>query len=623
MFLFILLIALFLPSQVSGSWSGFRGDNSNSAYSARSLPEEYLPSWKKNLNGGWLDPTPAVEQGRVYVFTNGEYDFENRIQVSPSMLFCLDEVSGMEIWSREVCDSKVQLSSPAVGDGIVAVGSSNGILYAFDALNGATIFTFETLPSIYGITSSPLIVDQRLIFCSGDGVIYCMDLMGTLLWSRPSGGNIYFSSPASLDNLLYVGNDNGTLLCLSLETGVPEWSHQVEGRIRTSPVALEECILFTWSTYSGNLVVDGWLRSLNPNGSFAWEEHIGGTICSPSTDGNNIYVGTNKGEFLCLTLNGERVWTYQANGPIQSSPVSVNNGVVFISNIDMEPSHSTLYFLDKEGVEHYHYEIVPHQWVLSSPVVGQNSLIFACDNGWVYCLSPNSPMNQVSYCKPQPWYVIPGQWHIITLMALVTILCLTRSSIRPGTHNGRKISPTQSHLKVRRARLYRNRLFRYVFLGVVVLAMSGLTLYLFWALDSGNETPDDPVKNITLELDFGPEEAPINTGYRTSWTWVDAEWVEQKEEWPNDVWVFDNLSSGKNSVLSVLETALGWVDAEVRTTEYVYGVFVVSIGGVEGSREENDWLYWVNGNFANLASDRWYLEDGDVVLWKYTNMLNE
>jgi len=42
---------------------------------------------------------------------------------------------------------------------------------------------------------------------------------------------------------------------------------------------------------------------------------------------------------------------------------------------------------------------------------------------------------------------------------------------------------------------------------------------------------------------------------------------------------------------------------------------------VDNGRNGDNWLYWVNGEFANMASDVYYLEDGDVVLWKYTNEL--
>jgi len=47
------------------------------------------------------------------------------------------------------------------------------------------------------------------------------------------------------------------------------------------------------------------------------------------------------------------------------------------------------------------------------------------------------------------------------------------------------------------------------------------------------------------------------------------------------------------------------------------GVFVKSIGGVKG---EGDawWQYWVNGEHAQIASDKYMLTPGDVVLWKLT-----
>ena len=51
-------------------------------------------------------------------------------------------------------------------------------------------------------------------------------------------------------------------------------------------------------------------------------------------------------------------------------------------------------------------------------------------------------------------------------------------------------------------------------------------------------------------------------------------------------------------------------------TEYDFGIFVSSINGVESS-DDMAWIYFVNGESAQVAADQYQLESGDIVEWKY------
>jgi hypothetical protein len=57
---------------------------------------------------------------------------------------------------------------------------------------------------------------------------------------------------------------------------------------------------------------------------------------------------------------------------------------------------------------------------------------------------------------------------------------------------------------------------------------------------------------------------------------------------------------------------------EVKYKDYPgVGKYVVSINGLEQT-ETAWWLYEVNGKTLNVASDKYELQDGDVIMWKYT-----
>lgn len=110
----------------------------------------------------------------------------------------------------------------------------------------------------------------------------------------------------------------------------------------------------------------------------------------------------------------------------------------------------------------------------------------------------------------------------------------------------------------------------------------------------------------------------MNHGNLTTWTCAQGELHKECSPSEGTLWRFENISSKEGTVLDCLNEAMELIDQNIVTSEYIYGTFVVSIAGVENGRSHNNWLYWVNDEFANMASDEYHLEDGDVVLWKYS-----
>ena len=641
-----LIIASLFSAASSGQWSDFRGGEKNWGFSDRTLPEFLNISWETNLTGGWIDPSPAICDGKVYILTNGEYDFTDRRQVDPSTLVCLEERSGDTLWSVKVSDSKVQLSSPTVDGDVVAVGSSDGNLYAFNAASGTARFKFSSGSSTFGITSSPLLVSGKLVFGGGDGVIYCLNRTGKLIWSHDTGDTIYFSSPCYDNGKIYIGNDGGNLSCLDASSGMLEWRHTVDGRIRTSPLITEELIIFTWGKYSGNIVTDGWLRTIDHNGTFQNEAHLGGTISSPATDGKYIFVGNNEGTLACFDTEGSGRWEFRANGPVQSSPAVSGNGVLFLSNINMSGNHSTLYFLDKEGGLFYEYEISPHQWALSSPAIGNGCVIFASDNGRVYCIStePFAPgenekgHHENNNTNEEEKRETPGQWLEMGIMVIFIVSVITMAgkkgdegqsrhpdhldeNIHDHTVTGHVKGKHEKLLEKMEKRMNSSRrrlIFKTWVIFTVLIVFTSAIVASFYISGVGSRGTPGPVSDITLIIDFGNEKTPLNNGNLTTWSFSEDKWQMRRSPSERTLWRFENISSHEGTVLDCLKAAMEIVRENVLTSEYIYGTFVVSIAGVENGRDDNNWLYWVNGDFANMASDEYYLEDGDVVLWKYS-----
>lgn len=151
----------------------------------------------------------------------------------------------------------------------------------------------------------------------------------------------------------------------------------------------------------------------------------------------------------------------------------------------------------------------------------------------------------------------------------------------------------------------------------MIILAAGIAISLYMP-GIGSKGEKNAVDNITIIIDFGPEKGPLNPKNRTTWELHGEKWNVTISPSDRTVWCFMNVSSSSGTVLDCLANALAMVDKETVTSQYIYGTFVASIAGVENGRNELNWLYWVNDDYANMASNVYYLEDGDVVLWKYT-----
>ena len=66
----------------------------------------------------------------------------------------------------------VMLSSPAVVDGSVYIGSYDGKVYALDAVNGRLKWSFATG---YAVVSSPAVADGVVFVGSEDSKVYALN----------------------------------------------------------------------------------------------------------------------------------------------------------------------------------------------------------------------------------------------------------------------------------------------------------------------------------------------------------------------------------------------------------------------------------------------------------------
>ncbi|MCI4371759.1 MAG: PQQ-binding-like beta-propeller repeat protein, partial [Thermoplasmata archaeon] len=364
----------------------FRGDASNRGVSASPVPDRVGVLWDRDLGTREIGSTPAVAYGRVFVTTMKGLD-------------ALDERSGARIWTNPRTKG---FSSPAVFDGSVIVGTSNGTVVRVNATDGSVQWETKLLAStgFSGITSSPKVAFDWVFVgtfneSGGPGeVVSLWASNGSVAW-RHATGSVHFSSPAYADGTVYVGvmglyNTTSQVtfdppygvLALDASTGGQRWFFPTNGSVAASP-AIAGPNLITPSK-------DGTVYALNrTTGGLAWEATIDAGISSPAVWKDTVFVGGGafggSGRVVALNAStGAIRWSFTPNGPVQSAVTWADGKVLFATNA----AHGTIYALNAtDGSSVWSFEPAPAEYILGSPVAADGIVLAPSDNGHVVALT--------------------------------------------------------------------------------------------------------------------------------------------------------------------------------------------------------------------------------------------
>lgn len=229
--IFIALVFATLGSVAWGSDAAmFRGNPEHTGvYLTGAVNQFHRVKWKFHTRGHVVS-SPAVANGTVYVgSTDGK-------------LYAIDRDAGTLKWGFQT-GSRI-VSSPAVAYGDVYFGSYDGNFYALDASSGKVKWKFktagerrfagkhlhgsqpvaETMPDPFDVyLSSPVIWRGAVLFGSGDGNVYSLDAAsGALKWKFKTG-DVVHASPAIAGGTLYVGSWDSYFYALDAVSGKEKW----------------------------------------------------------------------------------------------------------------------------------------------------------------------------------------------------------------------------------------------------------------------------------------------------------------------------------------------------------------------------------------------------------------
>lgn len=197
--------------------------------------------------------SPAVADGVVY------------IGGSDGNLYAVDASSGEFLWHFKTTKN-MALTSPAIDEGILCVYSSDGYLYALDLTIRQQLWKFEigALSSLLFPSFTPAIAKGKVYITSGDNILYCLDIhSGDSLWTFKAANHLLYQ-PAVAEHILCVGSSEGLFYALDLDTAQPLWTFKTgDFRYWSSPVIADGIV------YLGS---EGFLQALNlETGEQLWQ----------------------------------------------------------------------------------------------------------------------------------------------------------------------------------------------------------------------------------------------------------------------------------------------------------------------------------------------------------------
>jgi outer membrane protein assembly factor BamB len=267
--------------------------------------------------GSPVDSTIAVAGGLVvFGTTSGAVDAVSR-------------ATGALRW-RTATSSAVR-SSPSVADGTVFVGSDDGTVYALNQATGAVDWRTRLAGAV---TGSPTVDPAAGVIVVGDssGAVTALHLAdGSSDWSVATGGPVT-ATPTVVNGLVYVGSQSGTVFALHETTGAPAWTYATGAAVSAAGAYWASTgdgpPAYVVGNAQGDLdflaVATGKLdRRLNQGDS-----PVTGVTCADDW----AVASLADGLVFSDKFGGEITWAYQ--GPSQSSPVTLQNGVSYLGGRD-------------------------------------------------------------------------------------------------------------------------------------------------------------------------------------------------------------------------------------------------------------------------------------------------
>lgn len=245
------------------------------------------------------------------------------------------------------------IASPAIAGGVAFFGSTDGNLYAVDAISGALKWKFGTKS---WEVSSPAVAAGVVYFLSYDGHLYALDAaLGQVKWKFATGGekhyagthlhylqpagesmpdpwDFYLSSPCVWNGVVYFGSSDGNVYALDANSGELKWKFKTGDVVHSSPaIANGTLYIGSWDTY---------LYALDAaSGNQKWRFKTGddpvahnhiGIQSSPALMDGVVFIGSRDSFAYAIdAVTGKQLWKFSTGGSWVNNSMLVHDGKAY------------------------------------------------------------------------------------------------------------------------------------------------------------------------------------------------------------------------------------------------------------------------------------------------------
>ena len=340
-------------------WPMFLHDPSHTGSTASAGPSEPVVLWRFPVPND-VYASAAVVNGVVYVGGNDN-------------IYALDAYTGAKIWNYSTSYS---WSSPAVSEGVVFIGADGDIL-ALDALTGTKIWSF---PTTGRVVSSPAVVDGMVYVGSFEGNLYALNAStGSKIWDYTimdtGHGTEVLSSPAVVDGVVYFGALDDNVYALKASTGEKIWNHTVRLGVTSAPAVSEGVVYVSSDTY--------YLYALSAaSGEEMWHFTVSDLVqrlkgYSPTVASGVVYVRSSDfGELYALDAStGDLKW-------VSPGYINTRGSAAIVGDVVYSGTGAVN---DSTGEEMWHFPTDADK-VYASPAVSNGVLYVATRDGYFYAI---------------------------------------------------------------------------------------------------------------------------------------------------------------------------------------------------------------------------------------------
>jgi len=277
-------------------------------------------SYPHNLSNS----SPVIWGDLIFLSTSNGQD-ESHVNIpSPRApaIIALNKTTGKLVWEDNSVEDRIlhgQWSTPSVGTigGVVQVISAqgDGWVRGYEALTGKKLWEFDTNPkdtvwprTRNEVISTPVVYKERVYVANGQdpehgegtGHFYAID--ATKRGDITESGRIFHfdkirrsvSTPAIVDDLIYLADFSGFLHCIDANTGQEYWVHDLTSAVWGSALVADDKV------YIGNEDGDVVILATGKEKKVLQTMNTGSAVYSTPVPANNALIIMNRNQLYSL-----------------------------------------------------------------------------------------------------------------------------------------------------------------------------------------------------------------------------------------------------------------------------------------------------------------------------------